>query len=300
MGFNGSRGRLQGSKNPVQSPRRPQSRKVPNVRNTAIRAGGPVRVNIPREPVAFNGPIGGPSNATDGGSNYDNYNQVDGGNMYGGDSGDYGDCNYEAGSEFIDDGCDQSYGENDFESYNESMYDGDESCGTMDDSQYGGLNEEPNNQYVPMVGPGINNQNQYGQTGRARNVGRYGRGGGTRNMNQGVYSTHARTMGPVAQYRPNGRPYRTNGLGNQMMNTMVRGLCQGLATNMNIGGGGGDVMNGGANDGGTSFGDTYGGESFGDAFGDGSFGDAFGGESFGDAFGGGESFGDAFGGDFEF
>lgn len=213
-------------------------------------------------------------------------------------SDDYGDgdCDFEVGGDFIDDGCDQdydeTYGENDFESYSDitggsgSVYDDGESYGTMDDSQYNGLNEEPNNQYSPMVGPGggpgMNNQNQYGQNGRPRNMGMYGRGGTTNmnrygNVNQGVNGIQPRAMGRPVQYRSNGRQYKANGgpngpnggpngpngLGNPvLMNTMVQGLCQGFAMKMLIGGGGGDV-NGGAGDGGGSsiLGGLFGGET---------------------------------------
>ncbi|KAJ0238942.1 Cysteine/Histidine-rich C1 domain family protein [Hirschfeldia incana] len=276
MGRNGPRGRLQGSKNPVENSRGPQTRRLQNVRNNAIRAGGP---NRPRDlaafngPQGFNGPSGGPSNVIDNGGNNDNYNEVDGNEVYAGEYGDTygdeGDCDFEAGGDFFDDGYDQAYGENDFECYSditggsESMYNEDESYETMDDSQYSGLSDEPNNQFLSMgepVGrPGMNNQNQYGQTDVPRRMVRYGRGGTTNmnrhvNMNQGANSTQPRTMGRSVQRRPNGGQYRANGQpngqyggsngpnGNTMMNTMVQGLCQGLAMNM-LSGGGSDVMN---------------------------------------------------------
>ncbi|CAH2060452.1 unnamed protein product [Thlaspi arvense] len=177
-----------------------------------------------------------------------------------------------------------SAGENDLESYsditggNESMYCGDESYGTMDDSQYSGLNDKPNNHYIPVGGPVMNDQNQISQSGRPRNMERYGRGGTTNmnryvNMNQGANSTQLRAMGRTVQYRRNrggpngtyGGPNGPNGPnGNTMMNTMVQGLCQGFAMNMLIGGiGGGGDVNGGAGDGGGSsiIGGLFGGES---------------------------------------
>ncbi|KAL1204149.1 Protein VACUOLELESS GAMETOPHYTES [Cardamine amara subsp. amara] len=297
MVLNGPRGRSQGSKSPVQSPRGPQTRRVANVRNNVMgRASGPVsvRVNRLRQPLelvgpqGFNGPSGGPSNVVDsGGNNNNNYNEVDGTNMYVGEDnvgyndsygdeyvGGDGDCDFEAGG---DDGYGQDYDENDFESYSdftggsESMYGGDESYGTMDDSQYSGLNDEPNNQYLPMVGPtggpGINNQIQYGQTGRPRNMGMNGRGGAT-NMNRYGNNQYRSNGGP---YRVNGRPNMmnggsigpngSNGLGNVMMNAMVQSLTGGFAMNM-LNGGGGDV-NGGTGDGGVSsiLGGLFGGES---------------------------------------
>ncbi|CAH8263911.1 unnamed protein product [Arabidopsis lyrata] len=315
---NSPRARLQGSKSPIQSPRGSQNRSVQNVRNNATRGRGgavSVRVNRPRDPSAFiapqgfNGPSGGPSNAVDNGGNNDNYNEVYGVDVYVGEdnvgyeesygddfAGGDGDCDFEVGGDFGDDGYDQgydeNYGENDFESYSditggsESMYDEGESYGTMDNSQYSGLNEEPNNQYAPMVGPvggpGTNNQNQYGQNGRQRNMGMYRRGGTNMNrygnVNQGANRYQPRTMGRPVQYRPNGRPNMANGgpngptgLGNPMlMNTMVRGLCQGFAMNMLIGGGG--DANGGVGDG-------SGGDLFGGGVGDSGGGDLFGGEA---------------------
>lgn len=298
MGLNGPRSGLQGSKKPIQSPRGSQTRRVPNVRNNTIGAGETVRFNRPRDPSAFNGPPGingpnvGPSNAIDNGGNNDIYNNEVEDNAAGYDES-YGDdyaagdgyCDFEAGGDFVDDSYDQAYDEtydeNDFESYSditggsESMYDGDESYGTVEDSLYGGLNDEPNNQYLPMVGPvggpGINNQNQYGQTGRPRNMGRYGRGGTTNmnrygNMNQRSNSAQPRTMGRTTQYRPNGGPNGLNGgpngsNRNTMMNTMVQDLCQGFAMNMLIGGGG-DVNGGAGDDGGSSIiGGLFGGGS---------------------------------------
>ncbi|ESQ51205.1 hypothetical protein EUTSA_v10016319mg [Eutrema salsugineum] len=312
MGLNGPRSALQGSKNPIQSPKGSQARRVQNMRNNAIRAGENVRYNRPRGqaiatfngPQGFNGPSGGPSNVIDSGGNNDNYNQGDGTEVYGGDydesygddyTGGNGDCDFEVGGNYDDNGdgqaYDDTYGENDFESYSditggsESMYDGDEYYETMEDSQYNGLNDEPNNQYLPMVGPvggpGMNNQNQYGQPDKARNMGRYGRGGTTNmsrygNMNQGANSTQPRAMGRTLQYRRNGGPSRVNGgpnvpyggpigpngpNGNTVMNTMVQSLCQGFAMNMLISGGG-DV-NGGVGDGGGSsiMGGLFGSES---------------------------------------
>ncbi|XP_010473158.1 PREDICTED: uncharacterized protein LOC104752661 [Camelina sativa] len=300
MALNGPRDGLQAPKSPMQNLRGPQTRRVQNVRNnTTIRGRGgavSVRVNRPREaPQGFNGPSVGPSNAIDNGGNNDNYNEGDGiDDVYAGEdnvgydesySENYGDgpgdCDFEVGGDFVDDGCDQdydeTYGENDFESYSGitggsgSMYDEGESYGTMDDSQYSDLNEEPNNQYLPMVGgPGLNNQNQYGQNGRPNNIGTYGRGGLNRygNVTQGANRIQPRTRGRPVQYRANGRPYRANGgpngpngVGNPMLvNTMVQGLCQGFAMNMLIGGG--DV-NGGASDGGGSsiLGGLFGGET---------------------------------------
>ncbi|EOA29026.1 hypothetical protein CARUB_v10025280mg [Capsella rubella] len=296
MVLNGPRGGLQGSKSPIQSPRAPQAGSVQNVRYNAIRGRGgavSVRVNRPRDPSAFgapqgfNGPSVGPSNAIDGSGNNDNYNEGDGTDVYVGEDnvgynesyGDHdyadgdGDCDFEVGGDFADDGCDQdyddTYGENDFENYSDitggsgSMYDEGESYGTKDDSQYNGLNEDPNNQYLPMVGgPGVNNQNQYGQNGRPGNIGTYGRGGTSNmnrygNVNQGGNRIQPRAMGRPVQYRANGRPNRANGgpygpnggpiNGPMLMNTMVQGLCQGIAMNMLIGDG-----NGGASDGGGS------------------------------------------------
>ncbi|KFK32385.1 hypothetical protein AALP_AA6G234500 [Arabis alpina] len=315
-----ARSKNNGPRNPTQSPLGPQTRKVPNVRNNAIRANGAVRFNRPRDPTAvngpqgFNGPIGGPSNAIDNGGINDNYNnnQADmyGGNndnynnsqadMYGGNNDNYnnneadiyggednvdgyeesygdeyaGDCDFEAGGDFVnneyDQAYDETYDENDFESYNggsESLYDGEEYEGSMDGSQYSGLNDEPIDQYLPVAGPGggpgINNQ--YGQTGRPRNMGRYGRGGTTNmnrygNMNQGGTRAQPRSFGQAGQYRPNGRPNMVNGgpngpngpNGNILMNTMVQGLAKGFALNMLLGG---DVS-GGAGDGGLFGGDS--------------------------------------------
>ncbi|WZZ04711.1 uncharacterized protein LOC106358426 [Brassica napus] len=282
IGRNGRGGsRLQGSKNPIENPRGPQTKRLQNVRNNAIRAGGPGGFNRPRDlaafngPQGFNGPSGGPSNVIDNGGN----NEVDGNEMYAGEYGatygDEGDCDFEAGGDFVDDGCDQAYDEDDFECYtditggSESMYNEDESYETMDDSQY---NDEPNNQYLSMVepvgGPGMNNQNQYGQTDRPRRMGRYGRGGTTNmnrygNMNQGTNSTQP---GRSVQRRPNGGQYRANGRpngpnGNTMVNSMVQGLCQGLAMNM-LAGDGSDVNSGAGDSGGSSiFGGLLGGES---------------------------------------
>ncbi|KAG2327371.1 hypothetical protein Bca4012_036377 [Brassica carinata] len=270
IGRNGRGGRLQGSKNPIENPRGPQPRRLQNVRNNAIRAGGPAGFNRPRDLAAFNGPSGGPSNAIDNGGNNDNYNEADGNEMYAGEYGDEGGCDFEAGGDFVEDGYDdqaydETYGENDFECYSditggsESMYNEDESY--EDDSQYSGLNDEPNNQFLSMVEPvgrpGMNNQNQYGQSDRPRRMGRYGRGGTTNmnrygNMNQGANSTQPRTMGRSVQRRPNGGQYRANGPnGNAMMNTMVQGLCQGLAMNM-LSGDGSDVNSGVDDSGGSS------------------------------------------------
>lgn len=106
MVLNGSRGGLQGSKSPMQSPSGPQTKRVQNVRNNAIRARGgavSVRVNRPRDPSALiapqgvNGPSVGPSNAIDNGGNNDNYNEVNGTDMY-------------VGEDNV--GYDESYGDN--------------------------------------------------------------------------------------------------------------------------------------------------------------------------------------------
>lgn len=272
MGRNGRGGRLQGSKNPIENPRGPpQTRRLPN---NAIRARGP---NRPRDlaafngpPQGFNGPSGGPSNVTDNGGYNDNYNEVDGNEMYAGEYGDTygdeGDCDFEAGGDFVDDGYDdqaydETYGENDFECYSditggsESMYNEDEYYDeTMDNSQYSGLNDGPNNQFSSMVEPGgrqgMNDQNQYGQTDRPRRMGRYGRGG-----------TQPRNMGRPVQRRPNGGSNRPNGPNRTtVMNAVVQGLCQGLANNMLTG----DVndVNSGVDDSGglSGMGDMLGGE----------------------------------------
>lgn len=286
IGRNGRGGRqLQGSKNPVENPRGPQTRRLQNVRNNAIRAGGPVGFNRPRDLAAFNGPQGfnGPSNVIDNGGNNDNYNEVDGNEMYGGEYGEtYGDeggCDFEAGGDFVgdgydDQGYDETYGGNDFECYSditggsESMYNEDESYEC--NSQYSGLNDEPNNQFLSMVEPvgrpGMNNQNQYGQN-RPRRMGGYGRGGAINmnrygNMNQGANGTQPRTMGRSVQRRPNGGQHRVNGPNvNAMMNTMVQGLCQGLAMNM-LAGDGSDVNSGAGDSVGSSIiGGLFGGES---------------------------------------
>lgn len=237
--------------------------------NNAIRAGGPSR---PRDlaafngPQGFNGPSGGPSNVTDNGGYNDNYNEVDGNEMYAGEYGDTygdeGDCDFEAGGDFVDGGYDdQAYDENDFECYSditggsESMYNEDEYYDeTMDNSQYSGLNDGPNNQFSSMVEPGgrqgMNDQNQYGQTDRPRRMGRYGRGG-----------TQPRNMGRPVQRRPNGGSNRPNGPNRTtVMNAVVQGLCQGLANNMLTG----DVndVNSGVDDSGglSGMGDMLGGE----------------------------------------